>query len=105
MPLLSFLLLHLIIKDTWYIRVVCRRGTPLYWFADFSKQGFSRIFSINLAGRQLYRWPGEGARGAPFCVLMSLKRQVRIANGRVTRPEPTSYLYGTCMNLYLYEMM
>ncbi len=58
-------------------------------FADFLYK--SRWVAITVYREGL----GEGARSAPFCLLMSLKRQVRIANGRVTQPKPTSYLYGT----------
>ncbi len=35
---------------------------------------------------------GDGARGAPFCVLMSLKRRMRAAHGRVARTKLTRIL-------------
>ncbi len=39
------------------------------------------------------RWAGGCVQRIYFCVLMSLKRQVHAAHGRIALPKPTSVLY------------
>jgi hypothetical protein len=62
-----------------------------------------RIISLN--NRQLYEmgWGGDGGGGVgwqrSFCMLMSLKRRVRVDHGRVARPKPNSFRYSK-LNIY-----
>ncbi len=66
------------------------------FFSNWDFDGFS-LYTFNIAGRKSETAMGRGGESNPFCMLVSLKRQ-----GRVARPELTSYIIDEENSLHFY---